>query len=409
MGFYKQTLKGITWMGALRVVVRLLTFIRLAILARLLSPNEFGLFGIASLVLAFLEIITETGINVFFIQDEGDLNEYLDTAFIVSIIRGILISFLIVLFTPVIIRFFNVPNAKVILNFVALIPLVRGFINPSSVRFQKDLEFNKEFVFRTGIFLADSSVAIFTAFYLKTASSLVWGMFAGVIFEVVVSHLFIKPRPKLNFEKNKFKKVIERGKWVTLSSFLQYLFTNTDSTVVGKIINSTYLGYYQMAYKISTLPITEISNVFYNVTFPVFSKFQNDKERFKKAFVKSTLAIGLITIPVGLIIFFFSKEIVLLLLGNNWIEVEKPLKILSIYGILRAVFAEVPAVFLALKKQEYVAISTLISVFGISISIIPLVKNYGILGASYSALIGVGLAIPIMLYYLHKLLWKNEL
>jgi O-antigen/teichoic acid export membrane protein len=408
MGFYKQTLKGITWMGALRIVVRLLTFLRLAILARLLSPNEFGLFGIASLVLAFLEIITETGINVFFIQDEGDLNEYLDTAFIVSIIRGILISFLIVLFTPVIISFFKVPNAKVILYFVALIPLIRGFINPSSVRFQKDLEFNKEFFFRTGIFITDSLVAIFTAFYLKTASSLVWGMLAGVIFEVVVSHLFIKPKPKLNFEKNKFKKVIERGKWVTLSSFLQYLFTNTDSTAVGKIINSTYLGYYQMAYKISTLPITEISNVFYNVTFPVFSKFQNDKERFKKAFVKSTLAIGLITIPVGLIIFFFSKEIVLLLLGNNWIEVVKPLKILSIYGILRAVFAEVPAVFLALKKQEYVAISTLVSVIGISISIIPLVKNYGILGASYSALIGVGLAMPIMLYYLHKLLWKNE-
>jgi O-antigen/teichoic acid export membrane protein len=408
MGFYKQTLKGITWMGALRIVVRLLTFLRLAILARLLSPNEFGLFGIASLVLAFLEIITETGINVFFIQDEGDLNEYLDTAFIVSIIRGILISFLTVLFTPVIISFFKVPNAKVILYFVALIPLIRGFINPSSVRFQKDLEFNKEFFFRTGIFITDSLVAIFTAFYLKTASSLVWGMLAGVIFEVVVSHLFIKPKPKLNFEKNKFKKVIERGKWVTLSSFLQYLFTNTDSTAVGKIINSTYLGYYQMAYKISTLPITEISNVFYNVTFPVFSKFQNDKERFKKAFVKSTLAIGLITIPVGLIIFFFSKEIVLLLLGNNWIEVVKPLKILSIYGILRAVFAEVPAVFLALKKQEYVAISTLVSVIGISISIIPLVKNYGILGASYSALIGVGLAMPIMLYYLHKLLWKNE-
>lgn len=408
MGFYKQTLKGVSWLGALRLITRGFTFVRLAILARLLTPGEFGLFGIATLVLAFLEIITETGINVFFIQDEGKLDEYLDTAYVISIIRGILISLLIIIITPLIARFFNAERSQPLLYFIALIPFIRGFINPSSVKFQKELEFNKEFYFRTGIFFADSLVAIITAIYLRSASSLVWGMIAGVIVEVLVSQLFIKPRPKYVFAFNKLKKVLDRGKWVTASSFLQYLFANTDSSVVGKLMNSTYLGYYQMAYKISTFPITEVSNVFYNVTFPVFSKFQNDKERLRRAFLKSTFVIALIAIPLGLIIYLFAKEIVIIILGNEWMQVVAPLKILSIYGILRAVTAEFPAVFMALKKQELVTRITLVAVLGIGITIIPLVRKFGILGASYSALFGMILAIPLMTYYLYILLWGKN-
>lgn len=408
MGFYKKTLKGVSWLGSLRLITRSFTFVRLAILARLLTPEEFGLFGIATLVLAFSEIITETGINVFFIQGEGKLEDYLDTAYVISIIRGILISILIIIFTPLISKFFRAEGALPILYFISLIPFIRGFINPSSVKFHKNLEFNKEFYFRTGIFFIDSLVTIATAIYLRSASSLIWGMLAGVTAEVLVSQLLIKPRPKFVFTFNKLRRVLDRGKWVTASSFLQYLFVNTDSSVVGKLMNSTYLGYYQMAYKISTLPITEISNVFYNVTFPVFSKLQNNNKRLRRAFLKSTLAIALISVPVGLVLFLFANEIVLIFLGNGWTQVIAPLKILSIYGILRAVTAEFPAVFMALKRQELVTKVTLFAVFAIVITIVPLVKLYGIVGASYSSLIGMCFAIIPMIYYLNKMLWKNE-
>lgn len=408
MEFYKHTLKGVSWLGALRLITRSFTFVRIAILARLLTPEEFGLFGIATLVLAFLEIITETGINVFFIQGEGKLNDYLDTTYVISIIRGVLISILIIITTPLISKFFNAEGSMPILYFIALIPFMRGFINPSSVKFHKDLEFNKEFYFRTGIFFIDSLVAITTAVYLRSASSLIWGMFAGAIAEVLVSQLLIKPRPKFVFTYNKFKKVFDRGKWITASSFLQYLFVNTDSSVVGKLMSSTYLGYYQMAYKISTLPITEISNVFYNVTFPVFSKLQNNNKRLRKAFLKSTLAISFISIPLGLLIFHFANEIVQIFLGNEWTQVIAPLKILSIYGILRAVTAEFPAVFMALRRQELITKITLLAVSTIIITIVPLVKSYGIVGASYSSLIGMCFALIPMTYYLNKLLWKNE-
>src|SRR3990170_4336273 len=94
-------------MGALRVLVRGLGFFRIAILARLLTPSQFGIFGIATLVLSFLEIATETGINIFLIQIKENVDDFINTAWIVSIIRGILISFIIIITSPLVVNIFN--------------------------------------------------------------------------------------------------------------------------------------------------------------------------------------------------------------------------------------------------------------------------------------------------------------
>ena len=92
MGYTKTAIKGFSWMGAFRGVTRVFSLLRTAILARILMPSQFGAFGIATLILSFLEIFTETGINLFLIQEGSDLEEYVDTAWMISAVRGIFIS-----------------------------------------------------------------------------------------------------------------------------------------------------------------------------------------------------------------------------------------------------------------------------------------------------------------------------
>jgi len=111
MGYSKKALINIGWSGLLRIFLRILTFAKLALLARILSPSDFGAVGIATLVLAFLETLTETGVNVFLIQEKGKINSYLNTAFIISILRGILISLVIFISAPYISSFFNSENS----------------------------------------------------------------------------------------------------------------------------------------------------------------------------------------------------------------------------------------------------------------------------------------------------------
>ncbi len=393
-------------MGGLRVGTRLVSFARIAILARILLPAQFGLFGIAVIILAFLEILTTTGINVFFIQGEGKIKDYLDTAWVISIVRGVLIAIILVIAAPLVARFFQSPAALRLILLISIIPLLRGFINPAIVTYRKNLQFDKEVKLRAVIYSIDAIVSISLALITKNAASLIWGMAFGVMAEIFLSFVLFKQKPKFAYEAEKARKILKRGKWVNLNAIFTYFFEQGDDIAIGRILNTRQLGLYQMAYKISTLPITEVANVFNLVTFPVYVKIAGDVNRLKKAFFKTTGTIFVVVLPIGIILFLFPVEIIQFILGPNWIAAAGVLKVLAIFGVIKAVTDSSQSMFLAVKKQEYITAISFISFLGLAITIIPLTNSYGIVGAAYSAIIGLLLAIPVVLFFTYKV-FKN--
>jgi len=402
VGYITEIVRGVSWLGGLKAVSRLVAFVKTGILARVLVPAQFGLFGIASLVLELLEILTETGINVVLMQEKRGLNSYINTAWIVSIIRGFLIATVLLIASPLIVRFFNSPETYRLLFLMALVPVIRGFINPAEVKFVKELMFKKEFIFRFSIFIFDSAVAISLALFTHSAASLIYGLIAGAVLEVILSFILIKPIPRVVFERKKFSEVVNRGKWLTGAGIFNYFFTHGDDIVVGKLLGTYPLGIYQVAYRISTLPITEISDVVGKVTFPVYVRISEDKKRLTSAFLKSLTGVCLIVIPFATALFLFPRQIILLVLGANWIEAVGVLKILAIFGGVKAISNTVFALLLSLGKQKYVTLITFVGILGLGASIIPLVKAFGITGAAISALIGAILAIPVAIYAVRK-------
>jgi O-antigen/teichoic acid export membrane protein len=404
MAYLRQSIKGISWMGGLRFFTRGIAFIKIAIIARILSPAQYGLFGIATLVLAFLELFTETGINVFFIQGEGKLGEFVNTAWCVSIIRGFLVSALIVVTAPLIASFFNTPAVLSLLLLLSLVPLVRGFINPSIVRFQKELYFHKVFWLNSSLFLISSVVGVIIMVLYHSPAGLIIGMVVSAIVEVILSFVVVKPVPRLAFELPQARKIIKRGKWVTISGVFNYLFQQGDDIVVGKLLGEASLGLYQMAYKIATLPITEVADVVGRVTFPIYVRISGDTKRLKKAFLKTLAGVAILTIPFGVLILLFGQEIVLVVLGEKWASVVPVLKVLVIYGVMRSISGSSSALFLAVKKQEYVTAVTLVSILVLALSIIPLIYRYGIVGAGLATLVGATASVPVVLIYLLRVL-----
>ena len=404
MGYTSTAIKGISWMGALRLGTRALTVVRIAILARMLSPLQFGTVGIATIALGFVEILTETGINVFLVQERGKIDTYINTAWIVSIIRGFVISLTIVVAAPFIASFFHAPDALPLLLLTSIVPILRGFINPAIIQFQKELAFHREFWFRFWIFTADSSIAILLVFITRDGASLIWGFIAGATLEVLLSFLLVKPTPRFAFEKEKFLKVLHRGKWVTMAGILDFVFRHGDDVVVGRILPIASLGLYTNAYKISELPLTEIAAVVSKVTFPVFSKISDDIVRLKRAFFRTTISIALLTIPIGVVLFFFPQQLILLILGPAWVEAAPALRILSLFGVVRAISGSIFVLFLAMKQQKYITITLLVSTGALAITIVPFVLRFGIEGAAFSGLIASVVGLIASLFYLPRLL-----
>lgn len=387
------------------MVTRLLSFAKTIVIARILTPSQFGTFGIANLVLVFVEIVTETGVNTFLIQNKEDIKKFINTSWIVSMVRGLIIALLIIASSPFIAKFFNSQDSFKLLLLISLVPFLRGFINPSVVTFQKELRFNKEFYYRSSTFFVETFFSILLVLWMRTIESLIYAILIGVLYEVILSFLIVKPTPSFSFNFPLFKKVIGYGKWITANTIFNYFFQHTDDISVARLLGTPSLGVYDMAYRISLVPISDVADVITKVTFPVYVKISGDTERLKRAFLRTLLIVFALVVPIGVVLFVFPKEIVTLVLGSKWIEAVPVLKVLAIFGIVRAISVFSSSIFLSLGRQEKVTLVSFVGLLGLAVSIIPLVLSFGIVGAALSALIGASATLPVIFYYWYKLLY----
>jgi O-antigen/teichoic acid export membrane protein len=253
----------------------------------------------------------------------------------------------------------------------------------------------------------DAVVSVGVAFLTDSASAFVWGLIASAILEVILSFILIPLHPKFSFEPSKVKLVISRGLWVNLTGIFSYFADNGDNIAVGKILGASSLGIYQVAYKFSTLPISEIANVVNQVIFPVLSKFSDDKERLRKAFFRMTAVNSVGAVSLGLPIFLLAGPIILIFMGEQWLSAVPIIRILAVYGIIRTVFGSFSALFLSVGKQEYVAKMLFVRFLGLLIFVVPLVSIFSMEGAAYAMLISCIVEIPVIIYFTVKVLGKS--
>jgi lipopolysaccharide exporter len=301
-----RVVKGGLWVFALRVINRGLGFARTIILARLLAPEDFGLLGIAMLAIATLETFSQTGFQPALVQKKENVESYLNTAWTVSAIRGGILFVLLFLSSPLIARFFNSPQATLIIRVIAVTVLLSGLKNIGIIFFEKELEFNKQFFYQLSGTLANFGVAIVLAFVLKNVWALVWGGLAFSFVQLFMSYIVHPYRPKVRFEKTKFVELFRFGKWLLAQSIAIFLITQGDDIFVGKMLGVTALGFYQMAYLIANLPATQITHVISGVTFPAYSKMQDDLVRMKKACLR---VLGLTGHSIASDVSFWGYEI----------------------------------------------------------------------------------------------------
>lgn len=399
MGYSKVAIKGFSWLTLFRVVTRAISFGKTIVLARFINPSQFGVFGIVMLVLSFIEVITETGVNVFLVQEKNNVDKYINSAWVVSILRGIIIAALMIISSPFVADFFNSPEAQQLIVIASIIPFLRGFINPSVVKFQKELKFRQEAYYRISILIVEITATIVLLFIYPQTISLIIGIIVGVIFELLLSFLVVVPRPRIEFNKEYLALIINNGKWITGTVILNYGYERGDNILVGRLLSSYSLGIYDMAYRIAMVPLTEIGDMISRVVFPVYVLISDNYERFKRAFFRTLFVTCALVFPIGALFFFFTEQIVLFVLGQKWIEVVPVLQVLSILGVIKAIMNCALSMLLAVKMQKQITLITFIGVSGMFSTIVPLISQFGLLGAAYAATFGYLITTPFVLYF----------
>ena len=383
----KRVVKGGLWIFALRALNRGFGFLRTIVLARLLAPQDFGLLGVALVAIGALEAFSQTGFYAALIQKKDNIEGYLDTAWTVSAIRGLLMFLVLFASAPLIARFFDSEQVILVIRVFSISILLAGFINIGIVFFQKDMEFDKQFIYETSGTLVDVIVAISLAFMLQNVWALVWGGLAANFVRFVVSYLLHPYRPRFSLEKEKFQELFSFGKWLLGSSVLIYLITQGDNIVVGKLLGVTYLGLYGIAYRVSNMPATEIAKTISQVTFPENVEIQDDKVQMTKGFLRALQSSLIIGVPFAIIVFVLAEPLTIVVLGDKWRPIIPALKVLSIAGVMRCATSTMGPVFLAVGKPYLTTVGQVIRFVMLAVSIFPFTVHWGIVGTSLSVVL----------------------
>jgi len=383
----ERTVVGSFWVLSLRIVDRVFQLTRTVILARLLSPNDFGLFGVALLVLSTLETFSESGFNHAIIQKKKNSQHYLDTAWTVGIIRGILIASIIFGLSKPVAIFFSTPLSELILKVIGISIVLQSLSNIAVIYFQKELKFHKLFIYQFSGTMADVSITIVFAIILKNVWALVFGLLAGNLVRCILSYIIVKYRPKLRFEKKKVKELFKFGKWILISAILMFIITNGDDFFVGKVLGVTMLGYYQMAYRISSIPASEISRVVSQVSFPAYSKLQDEINKLRGAYLKILRIISFISFPISGLIFVLAPEFTIIFLGDKWVTIITSIQMLVVWGLIRSIGGTIGPIIEAIGKPKILSYFQAVQ-FTILVALIyPLTITMGIFGTSVAVVI----------------------
>lgn len=344
---------GAGWLVGMRVVVRLLGLTSTIILARLLLPSDFGLIALAMAISGAIEMFTAFNLRVWLIRMHDPQPSHYDTLWSMSILRGVAIGAALLAVSPWVVDAFDEPRLQVVLVVLASCALLEGLRNVGVIDFERELEFNREFVLFTVPRVAAFVVTVGLGVWLRSYWALVAGFVTRMVLDLVLTYAMHAYRPGLSLRH--WRDAFGFSKWLLAGNALAFAYLKADTFILGKLAGNQVLGLYVVAREIADLASTEVVAPIRRVMLPGFSKLAHDPDLVRQAFLNGFSLIVLIGLPCALGIALLADPIVRLLLGSQWLDSIELIRILSVYGLSAVVMANQGPLFLALGHARATA------------------------------------------------------
>jgi len=399
-----RVVKGAGWVFLGKVAGRGMQMLKLIILARLLAPEDFGLFGIVMLALAILETFTQTGFDTALIQRKGDIGEYLDTAWTVQVIRRLILAAVLFSGAPLVGWFFNEARAVPLMRLMSLSVALSGFVNIGIVYFQKELQFHRQVAYNVLSEVVGLTVGIVLAYRLRNVWALVWAGVAAAGARSVLSYVLHPYRPRPKLDPTHARQLFRFGRWVLGSSVMIYAGMYLDNLMVGKLLGTAALGFYAMAYRLSLLPLEETTYAVSGVLLPGYAKVQNDRRRLQRVYERAVALTGLLSVPACLGMVLLARPTVRLVLGEQWLPVVLPIQLLAFAQLIKSVASTGSSFFLGSGRHQYEFYAQVARVIGLVACIVPAILLFGLEGAALAVVVSALSMFAAYFYCLGRVL-----
>ena len=349
----EKAVSGVKWSTvsqAGRFVTQLLTTV---ILARLLAPSDFGLVGMAMVVIGFIGIFKDLGTSAAIIQRKELSESLLSSIFWVNAGFGASATFLLFLFAPLGGLFYQEPRVVIILQVLSTSFFISGLGILHQALLERSVSFDKLARLEIISVVLGAIVGVGLAFANAGVWSLVVQTLTTVTLTTVLLWRYSAWRPLRVFEMSEIKAVSRFSLNLTGFNIFNYFARNADYLLIGRFLGAQDLGYYTMAYRILLFPLQNISAVVGRVLYPVLSTIQDDDSRFTYAYLKVVRSISLITFPLMMGVLAVAKPFVLVFLGEKWQPVILLIMILAPVGLIQSIGTTVGTIYQVKGRTDW--------------------------------------------------------
>lgn len=378
---------------------------QIAVLARLLAPEDFGLMALVAAVIAFAQIFADMGVSNAIIHHQKISQEALSSLYWLNVLAGVLLMLLLMLVSPLLVGLYYDPRMQVLLMVLSTSFLVVALDQQLRVIAEKNLRFRELARIELSAAFTGFVVAIGVAFAGGGVYALVAATLASAIMSTTLSWWMLADgwRPMWRLRMSEIREFLGFGAYMIGFNITNTVNLQADILIGGRVLGAGLLGTYSLSKELSLRLAFVINPIVTRVGLPVMAKAQGDKALLKSIYLKTLRMTASVNFPLYLAIVVFSPEIVAIMLGNQWQESAPLLRILALWGLVRSMGNPAGGLVFALGRARLAFLWSL----GLMLFLVPaywLGAKFGAEGLALSLLITmVALPVPMWLILIRPL------
>ena len=392
----KRTVRNVSYIGASQIITLLLSLITVAVLTRMLTPEDFGIVSIGMIFMALFANIQDFGVAPAVIQRDTRIEESISVGLALRWIIAIILMIFVIGVSPLVSSFYGKPAIALVLIVMSLNLFVQPISFSSLVLLTRALNFYSLAIAGIVQYMVITGVSISLALFGFSYWSLVLGSLAGSVSYVVVLRNFESTSFRPRIDRGLVKELLGFGMHLLIVGLMAFIVFNVDQLVVGKVFGVAMLGIYFVAVRFGRTMGEQISGTVNKVLFPTMARMKDSIEQLKIGQIQSLRMIAIITVPLSMGLSALSSLFVEVVLGSDWTAVGLPIAILSFQGLLNALIAPSANVLVSIGKPKYMSAQATVQALLLVIAIYPVASFYGINGV---CVLTTALSFSVMIYF----------
>jgi O-antigen/teichoic acid export membrane protein len=401
MDIKQKAIQGIIWSAIQNWGSQAIALMLFFVMARLLTPSDFGLVASANIVVAFLEIFLRQGFQQAIIQHPNLEDEHLDTAFWTYLAVGSLLALLMFATSNFVAQFFRQPELAAILKLLSLLFVITPLSTLQEALLNRQLNFKAIAVRAVGGITVSGIIGIPLVFWGFGVWSLVYQQLIFEIFGVFALWTASAWRPKFRFSWRHLQELFKFAINIFILSFLHFFNRKSDDFLIGYFLGKILLGYYAIAYRVFEVMTQLLGNSIRQVALPTFARLQDDPMQLRQAYYKINQLMSVVAFPAFLGVAILAPEITIAIFGPQWIPSIPVMQVLACVGIVRSLSSLGRAVLAAIGQPQWswslYLLETLLSVIGFLFAV-----KWGIMVVALALASGSYLVFPLTVWVIGR-------